>query len=202
MTGVILQISVSNGGVPKRAIERGIVWEEGLEGDRQADLRAHGGPSRAVCLYSFEVIERLRAEGHPIGPGATGENVTVGALDWSLVVPGVEMRLGDEVRLEVTGVRDAVLEERPVVPRRRRRPDEPVPAPGRKPRLRARAARRGDPRGRPGGAEPLDARHAQRAAHNRARTAGRATSSRTLGGAPRAGRRYLQSSASVVFFSR
>ena len=29
MTGVILQISMSNGGVPKRAIDRGIVWEEG-----------------------------------------------------------------------------------------------------------------------------------------------------------------------------
>ena len=102
MTGVVLQISVSAGGVPKRAIDRGIVWEEGIEGDRQADLRAHGGPSRAVCLYSFEVIERLRAEGHPIGPGSTGENLTVGALDWSLVVPGVELRVGAEVHLEVT----------------------------------------------------------------------------------------------------
>lgn len=91
MTGVILQVSVSNGGVPKRAIERGIVWEEGVQGDRQADFRAHGGPTRAVCLYSLEVIEKLRAEGHPIGPGATGENVTVGVLDWSLVIPGVEM---------------------------------------------------------------------------------------------------------------
>ncbi len=102
MTGVIVQISVSNGGVPKRAVEHGIVWEEGLEGDRQADLRAHGGPTRALCLYSFEVIEKLRAEGHPIGPGSTGDNVTVGGLDWSRVVPGVEMRLGREVLLEIT----------------------------------------------------------------------------------------------------
>ena len=102
MTGVILQISASNGGVPKHSIERGIVWEEGLQGDRQADLRAHGGPMRALCLYSFEVIERLRAEGHPIGPGTTGENVTVGALDWSLVVPGAQMRLGREVLIEIT----------------------------------------------------------------------------------------------------
>ena len=101
-TGVIVQISVSNGGVPKRAVDRAIVWEEGLEGDRQADLRVHGGPTRAVCLYSFEVIEKLRAEGHPIAPGSTGENVTVAALDWSLVVPGVELRLGREVHLEVT----------------------------------------------------------------------------------------------------
>ena len=102
MTGVIVQISVSNGGVPKRAVDRAIVWEEGLEGDRQADLRVHGGPARAVCLYSAEVIDKLRAEGHPIAPGAAGENVTVGALDWSLVVPGVEVRLGREVHLEIT----------------------------------------------------------------------------------------------------
>jgi MOSC domain-containing protein YiiM len=102
MTGVILQINVSNGGVPKRPIDVGTVWEEGLRGDRQADLRAHGGLNRAVCLYSFEVIEQLRSEGHAIGPGTTGENVTVGALDWALVVPGAEMRLGKEVRLEIT----------------------------------------------------------------------------------------------------
>jgi len=101
-TGIIVQISVSNGGVPKRAVDRAIVWEEGLEGDRQADLRVHGGPTRAVCLYSFEVIEKLRAEGHPIAPGSTGENVTIGALDWDLVVPGVEMKLGNEVHLEIT----------------------------------------------------------------------------------------------------
>jgi len=101
--GVIRQISVSGGGVPKRAVERAVVWEEGLEGDRQADLRAHGGPARALCLYSLEVIERLRAEGHPIRPGAAGENVTVGALDWALVVPGAELWLGRTVQLEVTG---------------------------------------------------------------------------------------------------
>src|SRR5262245_28929765 len=102
MTGHIVRIRASKGGVPKHAIDRAVVWEEGLEGDRQADLRVHGGPTRAVCLYSFEVIEKLRAEGHPIAPGAAGENVTVGALDWSLVVPGVELRLGREVHLEVT----------------------------------------------------------------------------------------------------
>jgi len=102
MTGVIVQISVSPGGVPKRAVDRAIVWEEGLQGDRQADLRAHGGPMRAVCLYALDVIDKLRAEGHPIAPGSTGENVTVAALDWSLVVPGVELRLGREVHLEVT----------------------------------------------------------------------------------------------------
>ncbi len=47
------------------------------------------------------MIERLRAEGHPIGPGTTGENLTVEGIDWSLVRPGVRLRIG-EVEVEVT----------------------------------------------------------------------------------------------------
>jgi MOSC domain-containing protein YiiM len=52
-------------------------------------------------LFSLEVIERLRGEGHPIGPGTTGENITVEGLDWSLLVPGARLRIGD-ARVELT----------------------------------------------------------------------------------------------------
>jgi hypothetical protein len=45
MIGVIVQINLSRGGVPKWPVGRGIVWEEGLQGDRQADQRAHGDRS-------------------------------------------------------------------------------------------------------------------------------------------------------------
>ncbi len=98
----VYQISVSNGGVPKLPVDAAHVNSLGLSEDRQAHPEFHGGPDRAVCLYSLEVIEALQAEGHPIFPGAAGENVTVSGLDWSEVVPGVQLRLG-EVRLEVTG---------------------------------------------------------------------------------------------------
>lgn len=50
----------------------------------------------------MEVIESLQAEGHPIAPGAAGENVTIAGLDWSLVVPGATLQIGDEVRVEIT----------------------------------------------------------------------------------------------------
>src|SRR2546422_5744398 len=33
-------------------------------------------------MYAMEAIEALRAEGHPIVPGAIGENLTVHGLDW------------------------------------------------------------------------------------------------------------------------
>src|SRR3954469_25872557 len=62
----------------------------------------HGGPDRALCLYSVELIETLRAEGHPINPGATGENVTIGGIDWRDVTPGARLELGD-VEIEITG---------------------------------------------------------------------------------------------------
>ncbi|MFQ5992463.1 MAG: MOSC domain-containing protein, partial [Nitrospiraceae bacterium] len=48
-----------------------------------------------------EVIEALRAEGHPIGPGSTGENVTLSGVDWSRIMPGTRLQVGDSVRLEV-----------------------------------------------------------------------------------------------------
>jgi MOSC domain-containing protein YiiM len=102
MTGRIFQLNVSAGGVPKLAVREGHVNELGLVGDEHRFPDIHGGPDRALCLFSLERIMELQAEGHPIFPGAVGENVTIAGLDWQQVVPGVQLSLGDEVLLEVT----------------------------------------------------------------------------------------------------
>jgi MOSC domain-containing protein YiiM len=73
----------------------------GLLGDSQSDTKHHGGPDRAVCVYSLERIHALREEGHPIDVGTAGENITVRGLDWEQVVPGARLRVGGEVLLEV-----------------------------------------------------------------------------------------------------
>lgn len=98
--GCVVQISVSGGGVPKLPVAHAWLTSAGVQGDRQNDTRHHGGPDRAVCLYSLEVIEALQREGHPIVPGSAGENVTVSGLDWGSIAPGVELRVG-EALLEV-----------------------------------------------------------------------------------------------------
>jgi MOSC domain-containing protein YiiM len=100
--GRIVQLSVSPGGVPKRAVAQARVSRLGLEGDAHRDLEHHGGPERALCLFPLEAITALAAEGHAIAPGALGENVTTEGLDWSLVVPGAHLLLGDRVLLQVT----------------------------------------------------------------------------------------------------
>lgn len=98
----IFQINASQGGVPKLPVDWGEVTSNGLVGDKQRHTQVHGGPQAALCLYSLERIQALQAEGHPIYPGAVGENLTIAGLDWEKVVPGARLRLGNEVLIEVT----------------------------------------------------------------------------------------------------
>jgi MOSC domain-containing protein YiiM len=102
MTGHVHQLNCSQGGVPKLPVPEAELTPTGLVGDRQAKPFIHGGPERALSLYSFELIETLRAEGHPIYPGSAGENVTVAGLDWSRLAPGSRLRIGDEVLVEIS----------------------------------------------------------------------------------------------------
>ncbi len=92
--GRVVGVFASDGGVPKVAVGEAVVGYRGLEGDRQASRKHHGRVWQAICLWSADVIEALRAEGHPIAPGCAGENVTVADLDWPSLRPGVQLRLG------------------------------------------------------------------------------------------------------------
>lgn len=98
----IVQINVSSGGVPKRPVPSAEVTILGLAGDAHRDLEHHGGPDRALCIFSLERIRALQAEGHPITPGSIGENLTVEGIDWSVVTPGSRLRLGSGVIVEIT----------------------------------------------------------------------------------------------------
>ena len=101
-SGSIVQVSISRGGVPKLATMEAEITELGLVGDGHNEPGIHGGPERAVCLFAIERIEALAAEGHPIFAGAAGENITTTGIDWDLVLPGTQLRLGAAVLLEVT----------------------------------------------------------------------------------------------------
>lgn len=95
------QISVSDGGVPKKPVLEAKVSAQGVEGDRQRNVKFHGGADRAVCLFSLDLIERLQDEGHPIDAGLSGENLTLAGLDWEQMLPGVRVSIGPDVRLKI-----------------------------------------------------------------------------------------------------
>ena len=100
-TGTIVSLHRSTGGVPKLAVASARVTVDGMEGDAQRNLKHHGGPDRALCLYSADLVDALRAEGHPVGPGTMGENVLVRGLSWEAMIPGTRLRLGT-VNVELT----------------------------------------------------------------------------------------------------
>ena len=101
MAGRLESINISHGGVPKQSVFEALITEQGVDGDRQRQVPMHGGPDRAVVVYSLEVIEALQREGHPIAAGTVGENLIVSGIDWAAVAPGTRLTIGD-VQLQVT----------------------------------------------------------------------------------------------------
>ena len=99
--GTVVGLFTSDGGVPKHRRPSIDITFGGVDGDRQNDRGNHGRPWQAVCVWSTEVIDAFRAEGHPLAPGLAGENITTSGIAWDRVVPGVHLQVG-EVLLEVS----------------------------------------------------------------------------------------------------
>src|ERR1700682_459262 len=104
MRGTILQVNVSRGGVPKRAIDEGFVSPLGVEGDAHANPAIHGGPRQAVLLICAEALDELTAKGYPVFPGALGENLTTRGIDRKQLRAGQRFRVGQAV-IELAKVR-------------------------------------------------------------------------------------------------
>jgi MOSC domain-containing protein YiiM len=82
----------------------GPVWlgRTNLAGDRQADLKHHGGPDRAVMCYAAAHYTVWRSElGRELPHGGFGENFTVDGLDESAVCIGDVYAIG-EARVQVS----------------------------------------------------------------------------------------------------
>ena len=94
-----------------------------LAGDRQGDLRVHGGVDKAIYAYPSEHLPRWTAElgfDAPLGPNAFGENLTtVGALEtdvcigdvyrWGAALVQISQPRGPCFKLEMALGRDGVM---------------------------------------------------------------------------------------------
>jgi MOSC domain-containing protein YiiM len=104
MAGKLLQLNVSKGGMPKLPVGQARVTVDGVEGDWQKNRKYHGGPNRAVCVFSTELYDRLRSYGIDLGPGSVGENFTTTGFDLQRLARGDRLRVGECV-IEITDVR-------------------------------------------------------------------------------------------------
>jgi len=101
---MVVQISVSRGGVPKRPVSEAMLTSLGLEGDWCAHPRIHGGPLKAVLLIASETVDRLIARGYPVFYGALGENFTTRGLDYGQLRTGERLSIGATL-VELTTIR-------------------------------------------------------------------------------------------------
>ncbi|MCW5981934.1 MAG: MOSC domain-containing protein [Bryobacteraceae bacterium] len=104
MTGVVVQVSVSPGGVPKRAVAEGFLTRAGFEEDACSHPGIHGGPNQAILLVTSEGIEELMEQGYALFPGALGENLTTKGLDRRQLRAGQRFRAGEAI-IELTRLR-------------------------------------------------------------------------------------------------
>jgi MOSC domain-containing protein YiiM len=104
MTGSVVQVSVSAGGVPNHAIDEGHVTARGITGDGWLHPQIHGTLKRAILLITAEGIEVLAAQGFPVYYGALGENLTTRGLDRRSLRIGQRFRAGGAV-IELAEVR-------------------------------------------------------------------------------------------------
>jgi MOSC domain-containing protein YiiM len=104
LTGAIVQISFSRGGLPKRPVPEAVLTPLGLEGDAHAHPEIHGGPRQALLLMTAETINELAALGYPVYYGAMGENLTTRGIERRLLRAGQRFRTGSAV-IELTRIR-------------------------------------------------------------------------------------------------
>jgi len=85
-------------GICKQPIEESFLTKEGFQGDGVADLRYHGGPDRAICIYPYEHYIQWEQEFKSSLPfPAFGENLTVTNMLEKDVHIGDIYRIGDAV---------------------------------------------------------------------------------------------------------
>lgn len=106
-TGKIYSINISEQkGVQKKKVKIAVAKEDfGLVGD------AHGGPGiRQISLLALESIEKQHQcnthfhDGDKLKPGDFAENITTEGVDLAKLKIGDELRIGDEVLMQVTKI--------------------------------------------------------------------------------------------------
>lgn len=67
-----------------------------FDGDGQADLKNHGGPDKAVCVYSFDHYPYWESMfGEALSPGAFSENLTLAGVRESEICIGDTFQIGE-----------------------------------------------------------------------------------------------------------
>lgn len=94
--GKVLAINTSETtGVIKKPISEGVFLEGmGIEGDGHCGL----DPIKQVSLLANESVDKMRALGLELGPGAFAENITTEGIELKTLPIGTKLQIGDTIQ--------------------------------------------------------------------------------------------------------
>jgi MOSC domain-containing protein YiiM len=72
-----------------------LVEGHGIDGDRKGSQ-----PDRGLNVMSAEILAELAREGFKTGPGQMGEQLAISGLDFSALVEGTRLQIGDTATIE------------------------------------------------------------------------------------------------------
>ena len=102
--GQLAQLNISGGGMPKLPVAEAMVTIDGVKGDWQKNRKFHGGPNRAICIYSEELYRGLLDDGVKVNNGDIGENFTTRGINLQHLKKGDRLKVGECV-IELTDIR-------------------------------------------------------------------------------------------------
>ena len=103
-----LSVSSSKGSKKKNVSEAILIENSGIAGD------AHAGSERQISLLPYEAFDTVRRLLPDIQPGDFAENITTRGLDFSPAKVGDRLRIGDDVRVEITHIGKECHNECPI----------------------------------------------------------------------------------------
>lgn len=116
--GIVAHVCSSPGHTLRKSVQGTIrlLADLGVEGDAHLGVKVKHR-SRVLCdpdqpnlrqvhLLHGELHDELAAKAMPVAPGEMGENITTRGLDLLRLPVGTILRLGDEARVRVTGLRN------------------------------------------------------------------------------------------------
>jgi MOSC domain-containing protein YiiM len=95
---VALSVSTERGVAKSNVQSASLIVDHGIDGD------AHAGDwHRQISLLAMESVEKMRAAGADVGPGAFGENITTSGVDVPNLHVGHRVTVG-AAELEITQI--------------------------------------------------------------------------------------------------
>ncbi len=91
-------------GAQKRLVDSISVQTEGALDDEQGNRKVHGGPEKALLLYTHDDYAQWARDGYQFEPGNFFENVTIDGLSISDIHLADTLQIG-EVRVQVSQIR-------------------------------------------------------------------------------------------------